>query len=45
LTPRSAKLPLQRLHPLDRFVEMLLEKFFQNVHTIKIRSLAITKVT
>ena len=32
LAPRTAELALERLHPPDRRVEMLLEKFFENVH-------------
>ena len=32
LAPRTAELTLQRLHPLDRRVEVLLEKSFENFH-------------
>ena len=32
LAPRTSKLALERLHSLDRRVEMLLKKFFENVH-------------
>ena len=32
LAPRAAELALQRLHPLDRRVEMLLKELFENVH-------------
>ena len=32
LAPRTAELALQRLHPLDRRVEMLLKKLLENVH-------------
>ncbi len=32
LTPRTAEFALQRLHPPDRHVEMLLKKVFENIH-------------
>ena len=48
LPPRTAQLPLQRLHSLDRRMEVLLEELFENIHgseNAAIRPGSATKIT
>src|ERR1700719_3279519 len=44
LAARAAELALQRLHPIDRQLEMLLEKSLENFHEKNFTNLVITSI-